>query len=267
VTCPFEDVKNEIKISYTGEGRRIAREFYIPLLKRAKLYDRASGYFSVDSMVITAAGLAGLITNGGRMRLVLGAHDLGPEIIKVMELSKHDAEGALKNISERIAKGLETVESIFEKRRLEALAWMLANNTLEIRVALPKRTFSGLGNGIFHEKRLLIKDEDGCIVQAAGSVNETRMAYELNGENLTVHMSWRPGALEYVADAEKSFEVLWDGSHPDYYTFTLPEAISRKLHERFYIQKRKPYEPLELEGEEKLSVALIEKCTRLSQLT
>jgi hypothetical protein len=78
--CPFQDIKNEINISYTGEGRRIAREFYIPLLKRAQFYNRASGYFSIDSMVITAAGLAGLIKNEGKMRLVLGAHDFGPEI-------------------------------------------------------------------------------------------------------------------------------------------------------------------------------------------
>jgi hypothetical protein len=266
VVCPFEDVKSRIQIGYTGEGSRIAKDFYLPLLKRTKDYSRASGYFSIESLVITAAGLAGLVKNGGNMRLVVGAHDFGPEIVKAVELSKSDAEGVLNRISEQIARGLETVESVFERRRLEALAWMIANGTLEIRVAIPKRTFHGRGNGIFHEKSILMKDADGCAVQAAGSANETRQAYEMNGENLTVHMSWRLGAKEYIEKAEIDFQALWEGGkHPDYYTFTLPEAIKKKLHERFY-REQKPIEPLDV-GSAGADIGRIgERCTALCRV-
>jgi len=45
---------------------------------------------------------------------------------------------------------------------------MLANGTLEIRIAIPKKTFVGRGNGIFHEKLLIMEDNDGCFVDATG---------------------------------------------------------------------------------------------------
>jgi len=50
-----------LDIFYEGDGNYIAREFYIPLLSLSSYYDRISGFFSVDSLVIVAAGLAGLI--------------------------------------------------------------------------------------------------------------------------------------------------------------------------------------------------------------
>ncbi|RLG92242.1 hypothetical protein DRO37_09435, partial [Candidatus Bathyarchaeota archaeon] len=148
-------------------------------------------------------------------------------------------------IEYKIARGLEKIEDIIAKRRLEALAWMLVNGTLEIKVAIPKKTFLGLGNGIFHEKLLIFRDEDECIVAASGSANETRYAYELNGENLTVHMSWREGHMEYIRRYIDKFESLWTNNHPDYYIFTLPEAIEKKLKERFYPSSPPELDPLE----------------------
>ena len=208
-------------------------------------YDRISGFFSVDSLVIVAAGLAGLIRNKGRIRLIVGAHDIGPELRQAYHLSKERAEEILREIEYKITRGLERIEDIIAKRRLEALAWMLVNGTLEIKVAIPKKTFLGLGNGIFHEKLLIFRDEDECMVAASGSANETRYAYELNGENLTVHMSWREGHMEYIRRYIDKFESLWMNNHPDYYIFTLPEAIEKKLKERFYPLSPPELDPLE----------------------
>ena len=49
-------------------------------LKLTKRYDRVSGYFSVGSFVVVSTGLAGLIGNEGRVRLIVGLHDLGPDL-------------------------------------------------------------------------------------------------------------------------------------------------------------------------------------------
>lgn len=35
-------------LSFEGRGERIAKGFYIPVLKESVEYDRATGYFSVD---------------------------------------------------------------------------------------------------------------------------------------------------------------------------------------------------------------------------
>jgi len=48
-------------LSFEGRGERIARGFYIPVLMESVEYDRATGYFSVESLVHAAGGVAGLI--------------------------------------------------------------------------------------------------------------------------------------------------------------------------------------------------------------
>mgnify|MGYP001027721792 CR=1 FL=1 len=260
--CFKEELEGSLDIMYDGDGHEMARRFYIPVLRLSKEYDRVSGYFSVDSLVVVAAGLAGLIGNRGSVRLVVGVHDIGPDLRKAYLLSRDQAEMLLSEIGDRIASGLERVEDLFARRRLEALAWMLAEGLLEIRVAVPKRTFIGLGNGIFHEKVLLFYDGDGCIVGAAGSANETRMAWEENGENLTVHMSWREGHQEYLNRYRDRFEALWSGVHPDYFIFTLPEAVEKRLKERFYPERPPERDPVE-EMAIRRRIPDIEACGRL----
>lgn len=243
--CFEQELKNHITIGYRGEGRHIAQSFYIPVLKRTKFYDRISGYFSVESLAITAAGLAGLIKNQGKMRLIVGAHDIGKDIELAYQWSREKNNRYLEEISQRIAESLDNIEDVFSKRRLEAMAWMLKEGTLDIKVAIPKKTQLGLGNGIFHEKTLIFKDEDVCSIEASGSANETKMAYDQNGENLTLHMSWRPGSDEYITRATDNFEVLWNDNHPDYNVYELPEAISRKLKQRYYPEKQPELDPEE----------------------
>ena len=74
--CYKEELGDYIDIEYSGDGHEMAQRFYIPVLKLTKKYDRVSGYFSVDSLVVIATGLAGLIQNQGNVRLVVGLHDL-----------------------------------------------------------------------------------------------------------------------------------------------------------------------------------------------
>ncbi len=270
MSCFKVTLESSLDIFYEGDGNKIARAFYIPVLKQSSSYKRVSGYFSVDSLVVVATGLAGLIKNNGKMSLILGAHDLGKELSEAYVLSRDRAQDLLKDIGERISLGLERVEDILTKRRIEAIAWMLANGTLEIRVAIPKRTYLGLGNGIFHEKVLLFDDKDGCRVAAAGSANETLAAYSENGENLTVHMSWKEGHLEYLERYKSKFESLWSDTHPDYYVLQLPEALEKKLKERFYPGSKPELDPLEnkeiLGFERQLDVDLCSKLVPAARL-
>jgi len=243
--CIKQDLQRSMEISYRGEGKTIAQQFYIPVLKRTKFYDRISGYFSVESLVITAAGLAGLIKNEGKMRLIVGVHDISKDMALAYQWSRESNNRKLEEISKQLAENLDNIEDVFSKKRLEAMAWMLKNDKLEIKVAMPKRTALGLGNGIFHEKKLLFKDSDECNIEASGSANETKMAYDQNGENLTIHMSWKPGADEYISRAINDFEVLWLDNHPEYSVFDLPVALSKKLQEKYYPNLRPELDPIE----------------------
>ena len=245
MSCYAAELDDHLDIIYEGMGSKLASEFYIPVLQRTNQYWRISGYFCVDSLVVVAVGLAGLIKNNGRMRLIVGLHNISAELVEAYRLSREKAKDILQEFSKIILQDLDKVADEISRRRIEALAWMLANGMLEIKVALPKKTFLGLGNGIFHEKLMIFQDFDGCIIAAAGSANETRYAYEVNGENLTVHMSWRDGHSEYIKRYIDKFEALWQDEHPDYFIFPLPEVIEKKLKEKFYPSEKPERDPLE----------------------
>ena len=59
-----------LKISYDSDENDISKEFYRPILKRAKKYDRLAGYFSSTAFAIAIDETLEFIENGGIMRLV-----------------------------------------------------------------------------------------------------------------------------------------------------------------------------------------------------
>ena len=65
----FLEIKDQIKKSYRTPDK-IVQEFYIPLLSRAKSYDRAVGFFSSSVLIELSRGLINLVNNGGKMRLI-----------------------------------------------------------------------------------------------------------------------------------------------------------------------------------------------------
>ena len=215
-------------LSFEGRGERIARGFYVPVLKESVAYDRATGYFSVESLVHAASGVAGLIENGGKMRLILGAHDVPKELWEAYQMGLRSGKEIVEEIARRIAEGLEKIEDVLVKRRLEALAWMFNKGILEVKVVLPRHVYLGQ-TGIFHYKLLIFKDKEGNVIAAEGSANETEPAYTVNGERIVVFYSWRDGDKERVADLVQSFERIWSAEHPDFEVFNLPEAVYRAI--------------------------------------
>lgn len=216
------------RLSFEGRGERIARGFYIPVLKESVEYNRATGYFSVQSLVHAASGVAGLISNGGRMRLILGAHDVPKELWEAYKMGVRSGKEVIEEIARRIAEGFENIEDMLVKKRLEALAWMFNQKILEVKVVLPRHFYLGQ-TGIFHYKILLFKDKEGSMIAAEGSANETEPAYTVNGERIVVFYSWREGDKERVEDLVQCFERIWNVEHPDFEVFSLPEAVYRAV--------------------------------------
>ncbi len=59
-------------VGYSHEDGDLVNLFFVPVLSRAKLYQRATGYFSGDVLALAARGLDALIAHGGRMQLLVG---------------------------------------------------------------------------------------------------------------------------------------------------------------------------------------------------
>lgn len=209
-------------------GYRIAERFYIPLLRESKFYDRATGYFSVDALVHAASGVAGLVGNNGRMRLVLGAHDVPEELWQAYKMGFLTGRDIVEALGRRISEGLERIEDAAKKNTLEWLAWMLSKGILEVKVAVPRHSYLG-HSGIFHYKTMIFKDAGGNVIAAEGSANETEPAYTINGESINVFYSWREYDRGRVEEIVGWFERLWNREHQNYDVFNLPEAVQRAL--------------------------------------
>ena len=108
--------------SYRHEDGDLIRLFYVPALSCAVQYDRTTGYFSADALVLAARGIERLIANGGKMRLIVGC---------TLDVDEIEAVERGYDLREQVEKKLASIDLTPPDPRdrygLEALAWMVAN--------------------------------------------------------------------------------------------------------------------------------------------
>lgn len=216
------------QIAYGPNDDRV-NDFYVPALSRSLRYDRSAGFFSSSALAVAAAGVARLIKNNGKMRLLVGA-----------QLSENDVKalqgGAdLANIvALRMQAGLDEIQDAVAKSRLAALAWMVKEGTLEVRVVLPKGPDgfplpAAVCRDYYHPKSGLFTDADGNQVAFSGSINESQQAWLHNYEQFMVYTSWNPALVPYISQLVRAFETLWHGQEGDWIALPLPEAVRKQL--------------------------------------
>ena len=121
----------EIKSGYDSGFDDILNDFYIPVLKETKYYKRIAGFFSSSSLSVAARGIAGLIENGGHMDLLVSPR-LSAEDVDIMKRAVSDPQ---EIISKVLLLEIDNIESLLQRRRIEALGWLMANGYLTIKVA------------------------------------------------------------------------------------------------------------------------------------
>jgi SNF2 family DNA or RNA helicase len=213
--------------SYRHEDGDLVGLFYVPALSSAVRYDRTTGYFSADALVVAAQGIERLIANGGKMRLIVGC------TLNVDELEAVERGYDLREQVEKKLTSIDLTPPHPEYRQgLESLAWMVANRTLDIKVAVPT---DGRGEpvsvrGIYHEKVGVITDRDGNKLSFSGSINETWAGWMNNRESFHVHLSWVGGRdVKHVEDEVEAFEKLWEGRAWSVRVLDFPEAAKALL--------------------------------------
>lgn len=219
-----EDIRRLDVLGIADEYRRghasLVADFYIPCLNASTAYWRAAGYFTSTSLALVAAGLSRFLTHDGEMRLIASP-----------VLSPEDAAAIRRGVEARtdvLAAALlrhfdpSDYDSIV-RDRLGFLAWLVAAERLEIRIALTTS-----GQGIYHEKFGLFFDGSGNSVAFSGSPNETFGGLEANFESIDVFKSWNADAHR-VELKRIAFEDLWSNRMPGAQTVPIPDAIRDRL--------------------------------------
>ena len=210
-------------------GDNPIRNFYIPVLNEAITYDRGTGYFSSTSLSLAARGIAGFIRNGGRMRILTSPELTFEDSVVLMNLQNEEMIELF--IEEKLAFALKDIEgmaSLIEKDHLRALAWMISEGSLEIRIAVPRNSES-IG-GMLHFKLGILTDVNGDSLSFSGSNNESVGGWVRNIEQFKVFKSWEVGQSEYLHGDQEMFDRYWNSSSElETLTISLPDAISKRL--------------------------------------
>ena len=208
----------QLGLTYESSGENnLIDEFYIPVLEKSVKYCRIAGFFSSSSLVVAAKGIEGLINNNGKMFLLISP-ELSEEDYKTIK--------ATNEVNENMEMFRNLDFQSVKDENLEALAWLLDNNRLEIKIVVGKKS----RNSLFHQKIGILFDDKGNIVSFSGSINESAQAWLNNIEEFKVFRSWVEGQIDFVnADLER-FNDYWKNNKKDIAdVYDIPKSIRENI--------------------------------------
>jgi len=210
----------QLKTEYRTGVSDVVRDFFEPLLSNAVSYKRAVGFFSSTALVQISKGLAKMVERGGKVQLIVSPH-LSQEDIDAIERGYKERD---KVIEEALLRGFTAPKDLFEEKRLNLLATLIAEGRLDIKVAFTK------GYGMYHEKMGLIQDADNNIVAFSGSINESETAFKHNYEVLDVSYSWGDESDKRRVETKQfAFHTLWTNADHSITVLDFPEVAKEKL--------------------------------------
>ncbi|MBR1579025.1 MAG: DEAD/DEAH box helicase family protein [Selenomonadaceae bacterium] len=185
----------ELRSEYRSLLDDMIENFYIPLLERAILYQRAVGFFSSTALTALSAGILKLILNGGRIQLLTSPR-----------LSSDDINAIADGIDRLGTVTFDELLPAFRvPRRKRLLSTLIAAGCLEIKIA---RLNSDNDEAMFHEKLGLMHDGSGNVIAFSGSMNEGARAFVSNYEAIDVFKSWTEDS-DRVLCKLKAFDSMW----------------------------------------------------------
>ena len=201
-------------------------EFYEPVISKAVRYDRTTFTFSADALAAAAAGTAGLVRNHGRIRLICD-WSVDPATLEAIEAGQNEPEEILRHQLSR-EELLLTQASDIVQDHLELATWLVANDIMEVKVAIRP-------DSIFHGKSGIVEDAHGNRIAFSGSLNETLAGWRHNWESIDVFTEHRD---RYRIDVrENEFQMLWSNQASGVRVIDLPAFY------REYIVEHAPSAP------------------------
>lgn len=226
----------DVPIFLNTSENNLDKDFFIPCLKWATKYDRGVGYFTSGWLSKNSIGLAEFANNGGKARWITSPilTDRDYNAIK----SAPDMHTIATYFQELLACSASRLAEEIEYDVQNALGWMIYDNILEFKFAMPTNKLS---DGDFHDKFGVFYNKSENCLSFSGSINDSSKGFS-NYESIKVFKSWE-GMLPYVNADIQRFERLWNNHDDNLKVIECSDAIREKLiklrkSERPYTKKK-----------------------------
>lgn len=210
-----------IKQIYDTSTDDFVEDFFKPVLSNAKSYDRGVGYFSSGWLKVNSEGLYQFAENNGHARWVTSPLLSKDDWINMCLGTNAKQNELLYSILSEIVKDLQ---GSLEKDVLSALAWLIADNIIEFKLAMPRNQLTGE----FHDKFGIFTDFEGNQISFSGSYNDSIQGLR-NYESIMTFKSWEDNSIAIVSAEQLRFEGLWNNKDLNVRVFDLPQAIKHKI--------------------------------------
>lgn len=216
--------KIKYKPVYRTYNNCIEKEFYVPSYYESLRLNRAAGYFSLYSLLLSIDGIIRFIRNKGQINIICSP-DLSQSDAELIDACLSlDKEHITKSLIESIVGSLLSEDEIGQ---MDIICNMLSDGILKIKIAY-------MPLGIFHEKFGIFIDSDHNMVYFNGSLNETKRALEYNHESIRVDWTWRSAEAKLIIENENAyFESLWNNQVNSVCVIDFPEAVKNELFNRY----------------------------------
>lgn len=228
----------DLGVRYRSSEHDLLTDFYLPCLKQATSYWRAVGYFSSYALAAAAQGLPEFIDRDGKMRLI-ASPDLSDDDVEAIQKGYAARQDVVERVLIRV---LQADQPDPVRERLGYLAWLVAEERLDIKIALVDTAEPG----IYHEKVGVFLDDAGNYVAFEGSANESRGGLVTNFESVLVFRSNIRGQVEIARGIRDDFERMWEDRTPRLKILEFPDAAKQELLTRYKPERAptgRPKEP------------------------
>lgn len=180
----------------------LEQHIFSTAIKSAISYDCMIGFFSSSSFKVLAETIAYFLNSNinNTMRFIISPNlsiiDL--ELLKEIYTNNLDLNILFQNFEPSPKK--------LKKETLKAIAYLIKQNRIEFRIAIPK-------NGLFHVKCWLFKQKNGAEIIIHGSGNHTANGLSQNFEYLVSENSENSPQEKMITNRIRSdFEAIWNNN-------------------------------------------------------
>lgn len=257
-----EIIKNLERRYKQGNSFKIGESVFSHCLKECKLYRRGTGTFGSSAFKNYLGALSDIVNDGTKIEIMCSMNGIANDkalFDAIKGTSSEKGRNAIlqdfcNKIGLIVAGCQQTAESNNRDYFQKLIAYLIANNQLEIKFALPLKDnlmnddYWDLQNikerAMYHFKYGYFVFEDtpeDSILAFEGSINETDTALYHSGESVILHKSWEDDQKKDVNSIKLWMDEDWNENNDSYRIYNISPKTLDII--KKYASKTRPFKP------------------------